>query len=384
MAELATQKLENQWHKLAVARRCVVKVGSALLTADGVGLDRDAIAGWVDQLAALKQQGLEIVLVSSGSIAEGMSRLGISKRPHELHRLQASAAIGQMGLVQVYESNFQRYQMHTAQILLTHDDLSNRQRYLNARSTVRELLKLGVVPVINENDTVVTDEIRFGDNDSLGALVANLIEADALVILTDRAGLYDKDPRTHSTAQLVPQAYADDARLDQMAAGSGGPLGRGGMITKIKAARMAARSGAVTVIAGGREQQILTRLFAGERLGTLLAPDAEPLDARKQWLAGHLKAKGRLVLDDGAVRVLQDSGRSLLAVGVKGSYGKFVRGDLVDCENLQGECVARGLVNYNADEVGLIMGLSSDAIETTLGYVSEPELIHRDNMVVSG
>ncbi len=384
MGERASQELEEQWHKLAAARRCVVKIGSALLTADGAGLDRDAIAGWVDQLASLKRQGLEIVLVSSGSIAEGMSRLGLTQRPHELHRLQASAAVGQMGLVQAYESNFQRFQMHTAQILLTHDDLSSRQRYLNARSTVRELLKLGVVPVINENDTVVTDEIRFGDNDSLGALVANLIEADALVILTDRAGLYDMDPRVHSSAKLVPQAYAHDAQLDQMAAGGGGRLGRGGMITKINAARTAARSGALTVIAGGREQQILTRLFAGERLGTLLAPDVAPLDARKQWLAGHLQAKGRLVLDDGAVRVLRESGRSLLAVGVRDCYGAFVRGDMVDCENLQGQRIARGLVNYNADEVGRIKGRSSDSIESVLGYVSEPELIHRDNMVVTG
>ncbi len=372
----------NAWQKVGAAKRWVVKIGSALLTADGRGLDLKAISAWVDQIAWVRSQGVSVVLVSSGSVAEGMSRLNMRKRPHEIHRLQAAAAVGQMGLIQAYESNFQRYQTHTAQILLTHDDLSNRQRYLNARSTIRELLKLGVVPVINENDTVVTDEIRFGDNDSLGALVANLIEADALLILTDQLGLHRSDPRQNPDAPLVSEAAVSDSSLDAMVGESAGTFGSGGMATKIKAARVAARSGAVTVITSGRHEQVLKRLSQGERLGTLLVPDMEPLMARKQWLAGHLQSRGKLVIDDGAVRVLLGQGKSLLPVGVKMATGRFVRGDMVTCESREGLKVARGLINYSASEVAKILGKASDEIESTLGYVSEPELIHRDNLIM--
>jgi len=374
--------LKDERKKLTRAKRWVVKIGSALLTADGQGLDREAIARWVDQIVLLCEQGVEVVLVSSGSIAEGMSRLKMKGRPRELHKLQAAAAVGQMGLIQAYESNFQRYQKHTAQILLTHDDLANRQRYLNARSTIRELLAMGVTPVINENDTVVTDEICFGDNDSLAALVANLVEADALVILTDQLGLHEQDPRIHADAPLVTEAYAHDVRLQQMIGSSAGSLGRGGMATKVNAAGLAARSGAMTVIASGRQENILPRLHQGESLGTLLVSDIEPLLARKQWLAGHLQSRGKLVLDDGAVKVLKTQGKSLLAVGVKSIEGAFVRGDMVTCESLAGEMVARGLVNYSARDVVKIVGKPSAQIEQILGFISEPELIHRDNMIV--
>ncbi len=373
---------QSAWGKVAQAKRWVVKIGSALLTDDGAGLDQRAIADWVDQMAGLRRQGIELVLVSSGSIAEGMSRLGMSRRPHELHHLQAAAAVGQMGLIQAYESNFKRFQMHTAQILLTHDDLSNRQRYLNARITIKELLRLGVVPVINENDTVVTDEIRFGDNDSLGALVANLVEADVLVILTDQMGLHSADPRKNPEAPVISQAFASDAKLDQMAGAGMGRLGRGGMATKLTAARLASRSGAVTVITSGRQEAVLSRLQQGELLGTLLVPDLEPLAARKQWLAGHLQARGRLVLDQGAVNVLKNQGRSLLPVGVRAVHGQFARGDMVICAAPDGEPVARGLINYGSSDAALIMGKASSEIETALGFVIEPELIHRDNLVL--
>jgi len=373
--------LEKAWSKPQQAKRWVVKIGSALLTADGAGLDRAAIAAWVDQIASLRRQGKEVLLVSSGAIAEGMARLGMVERPHQLQRLQAAAAVGQMGLVQAYESDFQRYHTHTAQILLTHDDLSNRRRYLNARSTIKELLALQVVPIINENDTVVTDEIRFGDNDSLGALVANLVEAECLVILTDQRGLHRSDPRHNPEAPLVASAYASDSALDAMV-GSGGRLGRGGMLTKLNAARLASRSGAVTLITDGHEEQVLERIAAGEQLGTILVPDLEPLAARKRWLAGHLQARGRLVLDEGAVRVLRNEGRSLLAVGVKAVYGQFSRGDMVISETVDGRAVARGLINYGTSEAEKILGKPSAEIEQILGYLSEPELIHRDNLVL--
>ena len=372
----------TEWKKLTSARRWVVKIGSALLTDDGKGLARNAIGDWVEQMAALRRAGIELVLVSSGSIAEGMARLKMKQRPHEVHALQAAAAVGQMGLVQAYESEFQRYNMHTAQVLITHEDLSNRQRYLNARSTLRELLRLGVVPVINENDTVVTEEIRFGDNDTLGALVTNLVEAEALIILTDQKGVHERDPRTDCDAPLISVINAHDQRLDQMAGSGKGRLGQGGMQTKIRAARLAARSGSFTVIAGGREPQVLSRLQQGEPLGTLLVPDLEPIDARKRWLAGSLKSRGCLVLDDGAVNVLKKGGKSLLAVGVVDASGSFVRGDRVTCMDSEGEAVALGLVNYSLDEVKRLLGKSSDEIEMILGYVVEPELIHRDNMVV--
>ncbi len=368
--------------RVTKARRWVVKIGSALLTNDGRGLDHQAIAGWVDQMAWLRQQGVELVLVSSGSVAEGMNRLGMAGRPGELHQLQAAAAVGQMGLVQTYEACFKQHQMHTAQILLTHDDLSDRKRYLNARGTLGALVKWGVVPVVNENDTVVTDEICFGDNDTLAALVANLVVADALIILTDQQGLFDCDPRKNPQAELVREASARDPRLDEMA-GGGGVLGRGGMATKVRAARLAARSGASTIIASGREANVLQRLRQGESLGTLLAPDCTPQAARKQWLAGHLKARGALVLDAGAVRVLKNSGRSLLPVGVRKVSGDFSRGEMVLCLDEQGQVVARGLVNYDVAEAAKIIGQPSSRISELLGYVAEEELVHRDNLVLA-
>ncbi|SHF65265.1 glutamate 5-kinase [Modicisalibacter ilicicola DSM 19980] len=366
---------------LTSARRVVVKIGSALLTNDGRGLDESAIGGWVDQIAALHGRGIEVVLVSSGAVAAGMVRLGWSARPSAVHELQAAAAVGQTVLGQCYEGHFTRHGLRSAQILLTHDDLSNRKRYLNARSALRTLVALRVVPVINENDTVVTDEIRFGDNDTLGALVANLLEAEALLILTDQEGLFDADPRLHPGAQLIHEGRADDPRLIAMA-GGGGALGRGGMTTKMRAARLAARSGAVTAIASGRQADVLTRLIEGERLGTLLRPEHAPLAARKRWLAGQLQVRGSLTLDAGAVGVLRERGSSLLPVGVKASSGRFVRGDMVVCLDEQGERVAKGLVNYGSDETARILGQPSHRIEGLLGYMEAPELIHRDNLVI--
>ncbi len=365
-------------------RRWVVKIGSSLLTNDGRGLDTDAIEGWVEQMTALKKAGVELLLVSSGAVAEGMTRLGWTQRPHALYELQAAAAVGQMGLIQAYESRFQRYGLHTAQVLLTHDDLADRQRYLNARSTLLSLLKLNVIPVVNENDTVTTDEIRFGDNDTLAALVANLVEADLLVLLTDQAGLFDSDPRANPDAARVPEAQAGDPALESMAAGSGGALGRGGMLTKVRAAALAARSGTLTVIAGGTEPDILQRIAADETVGTRLYPASVPLAARKQWLAGQLQVKGHLTVDAGAMEVLRSAGRSLLPVGVTRVEGQFERGDLVVCHGPKGNEIARGLVNYNAAESRKIIGQPSRQIEELLGYVDEPELIHRDNLVLTG
>jgi len=367
---------------LTQAKRIVIKIGSALLTNDGAGLNKAGIAGWVDQIAALKQQGLEVVLVSSGSVAEGMTRLGWKKRPKALHELQAAAAVGQMGLVQCYESNFARHNFTTAQVLLTHADLSNRTRYLNARSTLRTLLDLNVVPIINENDTVITDEIRFGDNDTLGALVANLVEADALIMLTDQDGLYTADPRKDKSATLIESANAEDPAIQAMA-GDGGALGRGGMVTKVRAARLAARSGASSVIVGGSLENVLTRLKAGEALGTLLTSGQEPMVARKQWIAGHLQLKGQLTLDAGAVNALLNKGKSLLPVGVVAVSGRFDRGDVVACVNSKGEIIAKGLVNYSADETQKILKTDSKNIISILGYMDEPELMHRDNLVIS-
>ncbi len=368
--------------RIPATRRWVVKIGSALLTADGQGLDRDALAAWVEQMAARAGAGVELVLVSSGAVAEGMSRMGWRRRPETLHELQAAAAIGQMGLVQAWESAFQRHGMHTAQVLLTHQDLSNRRRYLNARSTLRTLVDLKVVPVINENDAVANEELRFGDNDTLAALVANLIEADLLILLTDQDGLYDCDPRTNPDATLVEEAPAGDPALDAMAGGSGGALGRGGMATKLRAARLAARSGTPTIIASGARADVLAAVAAGEVVGTLLTPSQEPEAARKRWLAGQLQVSGRLVLDAGAVRVLRESGSSLLAVGVTAVEGRFERGEVVACVGPDGREVARGLVNYGAEEARRIQGRPSDAIAGILGYVDDEELIHRDNLVL--
>lgn len=367
---------------LSQTRRWVVKVGSALVTNEGRGLDRERIRDWVRQIAGLRDRGVAVTLVSSGAVAEGMQRLGWTRRPHELHKLQAAAATGQMGLVEAYERAFQTHGTHTAQVLLTHDDLHDRGRYLNARTTLRALLDLGVVPVVNENDTVATDEIRFGDNDTLAALVANLVEADALIILTDQDGLFDKNPRQHPDAELVSTAQAGDPALETMCKGPGGALGSGGMLTKVKAAQRAARAGACTLIASGREADALLRLHQGEPLGSLLLPSQQPLAARKQWLASHLQVAGRLVLDDGAVRVLRESGRSLLPVGVTAVEGGFDRGEMVACVDASGREVARGLSNYAADEAARIKGVASREIESVLGYVSEPELIHRDNLVL--
>ena len=374
----------SQQLRTSDCRRWVIKIGSALLTDNGRGLAVGAIDDWVGQIVALRKQGCEILLVSSGAVAEGMTRLGWSRRPHALHELQAAAAIGQMGLIQAYESRFQRYGLHTAQVLLTHDDLADRQRYLNSRSTLRTLLRLGVVPVVNENDTVATEEIRFGDNDTLAALVANLVEADLLVLLTDQAGMYDRDPRKDAQAALLSEAQAGDVALEAMAGDAGGTLGRGGMLTKVRAAARAARSGTLTVIASGKEEKILQRLAAGETPGTRLFPARAPLAARKQWLAGRLQVRGRLTLDQGAIDVLRAAGRSLLPVGVTRVEGDFERGDLVVCHSPGGEEVARGLVNYNAGESRRIIGHPSHRIEEILGYVDEPELIHRDNLVLMG
>jgi glutamate 5-kinase len=369
---------------VANARRLVVKVGSSLVTNDGRGLDGAAIGSWAAQIAELRLAGKDIVLVSSGAIAEGVKRLGWSARPSTMHEQQAAAAVGQMGLVQVYESAFMQFGLHTAQILLTHDDLADRRRYLNARSTIFTLLALAVIPIINENDTVTTDEIRFGDNDTLGALVTNLIEADVLVLLTDQAGLFTADPRRDRAATLVRTAQAGDPRLEGMAGGAGSPVGRGGMLSKVLAARRAARSGASTVIADGREANVLTRLAAGEDLGTSLVAADASLGARKQWLADHVRLAGRIKLDAGAVRALVRDGKSLLPIGVVGVDGSFERGEIVGCFDAAGREVARGLVNYSAAETARILGKPSAEIERILGYVDEPELIHRNNLVLLG
>ena len=367
---------------IAAATTLVVKVGSSLVTRAGRGLDAEAIARWAGQIAQLRAQGKRCVLVSSGAIAEGMQRLGWARRPSAMHELQAAAAVGQMGLVQCYETCFREHGLATAQVLLTHADMADRQRYMNARSTLRTLLELGVIPVINENDTVVTDEIKFGDNDTLGALVANLVEADALVILTDQAGLFDADPRRHPDAALIARAEAGEARLEQVAGGTGSAFAKGGMLTKVLAAKRAARSGAHTVIASGHEPDVLLRLARGESVGTLLTARTMPLAARKQWLADHLNVAGGLTLDAGAVKALASGGRSLLPIGVSGVSGEFERGAVVACRDGQGREVARGLVNYSAEETRRIMRKPSAQIEAILGYVDEPELINRDNLVL--
>ncbi len=368
---------------LVDARRIVVKVGSTLVTDDGRGLDRAAIARWAAQLAALRAMKKEVVLVSSGAIAEGIKRLGWLQRPTAMHELQAAAAVGQMGLAQAYETGFALHGIGTAQILLTHADLADRSRYLNARSTLLTLLGLAILPVINENDTVVTDEIKFGDNDTLGALVANLIEADALVILTDQAGLYDADPRKTPNATLVSDGRAGDPALEAMAGGAGSALGRGGMLTKVLAARRAATSGAHTIIASGREPEVLVRLARGEAIGTRLTATLGRLPARKQWMADHLQVAGKLLLDAGAAEAVGSGGRSLLPVGVKSVEGRFARGDVVACLAPDGREVARGIVNYGSSDAARIVGHPSSEIEQRLGFVDEPELIHRTNLLAA-
>ncbi|MCD0504450.1 glutamate 5-kinase [Bordetella petrii] len=367
---------------VASATRLVAKVGSSLVTNEGRGLDRAAVAHWAAQIAALRQQGKQVVLVSSGAIAEGMARLGWAKRPSVMHELQAAAAVGQMGLCQAYEAAFAEHGLRTAQILLTHEDLADRRRYLNARSTIFALLRLGVVPIVNENDTVVTDEIRLGDNDTLGALVTNLIEADALVILTDQRGLYDSDPRKNPAAAFISHAQAGDPALEAMAGGAGSGIGTGGMLTKVLAAKRAAHSGAHTVIASGRERNVLTRLAQGECIGSELCAVLPVWSARKQWLADHLRLRGRVVLDDGAVRALLREGKSLLPIGVVDVQGEFERGDVVACVDAQGTECARGLINYSSADTRRILRQPSSQIASILGSMTDPELMHRDNLVV--
>lgn len=367
---------------LREAHRIVVKVGSSLVTNEGRGLDEQAISEWCRQLSALVHDGREVVMVSSGAIAEGMKRLGWSARPKEVHELQAAAAVGQMGLAQMYETKLRENGLGSAQVLLTHADLADRERYLNARSTLLTLLRLNVVPVINENDTVVNDEIKFGDNDTLGALVANLVEADALIILTDQKGLYTADPRKDPQAQFVHEAQAGDPALEAMAGGAGSSIGKGGMITKILAAKRAAGSGASTVIAWGREPDALVRLTQGDAIGTLLVAQTAKTQARKQWMADHLQLRGAVVVDAGAVRKVRDEGKSLLPIGVMAVEGEFSRGDVIALKDERGAEVARGLANYASAEARLLCRKASSEIERLLGYVAEPEMVHRDNLVL--
>ena len=375
--------MENVSTVLRDARRVVVKVGSSLVTNEGRGLDENAIGEWCRQMSLLVLDGRELIMVSSGAIAEGMKRLGWSTRPHEIHELQAAAAVGQMGLAQMYETKLRENGLRSAQVLLTHADLADRERYLNARSTLLTLLKLGVLPVINENDTVVNDEIKFGDNDTLGALVANLVEADALIILTDQKGLYSADPRKDPTATFVHEAKAGDLALEAMAGGVGSSLGRGGMITKILAAKRAAGSGASTVIAWGREPDVLLRLSQGEALGTLLVAQTQKTQARKQWIADHLQLRGSVLVDAGAVSKLRAEGKSLLPIGMIGVSGDFSRGDVIAIRDAQGVEIARGLANYSSGEARLICRKPSGEFEKLLGYVAEPEMVHRDNLVLT-
>jgi glutamate 5-kinase len=364
------------------ARRIVVKVGSSLVTNEGRGVDAEAIGNWARQLAALAAGGREVIMVSSGAIAEGMKRLGWAVRPKELHELQAAAAVGQMGLVQMYETRLREHGMASAQVLLTHADLADRERYLNARSTLITLLSLKVIPVINENDTVVNDEIKFGDNDTLGALVANLVDADAYVILTDQRGLYSADPRKDPNARFIEAATAGDPALEAMAGGAGSGIGKGGMLTKILAAKRAAGSGTCTVIAWGREKDVLLRLAGGEAIGTALIAGTPKLTARKQWMLDHLQLRGAVLVDDGALLKLRDEGKSLLPIGVHEVQGEFLRGDVIAVRTLAGVEVARGLANYSAAEARLIARKASHQIEAQLGYANEPELVHRTNLVL--
>ncbi len=369
---------------LTSTKRVVAKVGSALVTNGGAGLDRSAIARWASDVAALRAKGVEVVFVSSGAVAEGMARLGWSERPKAMSELQAAAAVGQMGLVNVYEQAFAAHGLHTAQVLLTHEDLADRKRYLNARSTLLALLKHNVIPIINENDTVTTDEIRFGDNDTLGALVANLVDAQALVLLTDQRGLYTADPRKDAAAKFIAVGRADDTQYEAMAGGTGTGISKGGMLTKVLAARRAANTGIHTVIASGHEQDVLQRLLAGESIGTLLYAPEPSLAKRKSWLADHLQLRGRVTLDAGATKALLHAGKSLLPIGVVAVSGDFERGEVIGCIDQSGRELARGLANYSASETLRIIGKPSSEIESVLGYVDDDELIHRDNLVVTG
>lgn len=372
----------NTHQQIVDTKRWVIKIGSALLTRVGEGLDLERVKWLSSEIAKLREQGKDVVLVTSGSVAAGMEQLGWAQRPHALHLLQSAASVGQMGLIQAYSAACKEHEIHTAQILLTHSDLSERGRYLNARSTLHSLLELGVLPVVNENDTIATEEIRFGDNDTLAAMTANLIEADVLVILTDQDGLFDCDPRHNSQAQLITASAASNSELDTMAEGSKGDLGQGGMTTKLLAARRAGGSGATTVILSGKKADNLQRLANGETVGTLLWADNEPMTAREQWLVGHLTPKGTITLDDEAVEAVHQGEKSVLADGVQEVHGQFVRGELVTCHDMAGNEIARGLVNYSMGEARKIQGKASREIESVLGYVDEPELIHRDNLVI--
>jgi glutamate 5-kinase len=364
--------------------RLVIKIGSSLLTNDGQGLDRNAISQWVEQIVRLnKETNKTLLLVSSGAVAQGMKRLGLTERPRELPLLQAAAAVGQMGLAQMWESCFSEHGLTTAQVLLTHEDFADRTRYLNARSTLLTLIDMNVIPIINENDTVATDEIRLGDNDTLGALVAGLVDAEGLIILTDQTGLFNKDPRHNPDAILIHEATAGDSTLESMAGGAGSSLGKGGMLTKVLAAKRAATRGAHTAIVSGRESNVLYRLAQGELIGTQLIANTQKLNAKQHWLASQLQVKGQLVLDEGAVLAVVKEGKSVLPIGVKSLRGHFNRGELVACLNQQNQEIARGLINYNSQETQLILGKTSDQIESTLGFVSDEELIHRDNLVCS-
>ena len=374
--------MSEERKKIKNTRRWVVKIGSALLTDNGCGLKHDLLDNWVSQIAELNKRGIEIVIVSSGAVAEGVSRLGWKTRPNVVHELQAAAAVGQMGLIQAYEVCFQKYDKHTAQILLTHDDVSNRARYLNARTSLNTLLKLGVVPIVNENDTVATDEIRFGDNDTLAGLVANLIDAELLVLLTDQKGLYTADPRVDDSAELIEQAEACDKSLESYA-GEGGSLGRGGMRTKLKAAVVAVKSGTQTVIASGSDESILLKISNGESVGTLLTTKEETVQARKQWLANQAYLQGTVTLDDGAVIALKKNGKSLLPVGIKSVSGEYKRGEIISCVDQSGNEIARGLTNYDSVQTKLIIGKSSKEIQELLGYIEDKELIHRDNLILT-
>ncbi len=364
------------------SKKIVIKIGSTLITDHGKGLNKESLCAWSDQIAALHKQGHAVVLVSSGAIAEGVSRMGMKQRPTTLHELQAAAAVGQTGLVQSYEDCFQKHQLHSAQVLLTHEDLANRKRYLNARSTLRALLNYGVIPIVNENDTVSNEEIRFGDNDTLAALVCNLIEADILIILTDQQGLFDSNPQTNKDANLIQKANANDPDLLSFAGPSGSSLGSGGMTTKILAAQKAARSGTDTIIASGNENSVIERLINGEAIGSYLEAGQKTAAARKQWLGSHLLVSGKVVLDAGAIKALVHSGASLLAIGVMKAEGEFKRGDMVSIEDELGKKLAHGLINYSAIETQVLMGQPSSKIESLLGFVAEKELIHRDNLIV--
>ena len=372
----------NRINQTQQAKRWVIKIGSALLTKDGTGLDYAAMAEWTKQIAKLRQQNIEVILVSSGSVAEGMSRMGWKTRPTDLAELQAAAAIGQTGLIEAYQAEFKKYNIQAAQVLLTHDEVSNRKRYLNARNTLRALLKFDALPIINENDTVALEELRLGDNDTLAALVANLTEADLLLILTDQQGLFTKDPRHNDDAELISEESASNTNLLSYVGEIATTLGSGGMATKLIAAQRAAKSGCATIIASGREEDVISRIASGEAIGTFLKPDDSQLSARKQWIASQVQASGTLILDSGASNAIQTKGTSLLPIGVESTIGEFKRGDVVDCKNQESETIARGLVNYSSDEVLKLLKQPSSKISEIVGYAGDTELIHRDNLVV--